>query len=47
MFSLSTHWLHVIASWGAVLAVFAALALSALSRHRNAKRQLALLERPK
>ncbi|MBS7792903.1 heme exporter protein CcmD [Roseococcus sp. SDR] len=45
--SLSTHWIHVLASWGAVLSVFAALALSALSRHRAAKRQLAQLERQK
>ncbi|WPB85247.1 heme exporter protein CcmD [Sediminicoccus rosea] len=45
--TLSTHWLHVIASWAAVLGVFAALALSALGRHRAAKRQLAQLERQK
>ncbi|WP_431304239.1 heme exporter protein CcmD [Sediminicoccus sp. BL-A-41-H5] len=44
---MSTHWLHVLASWAAVLAVFAALAISALSRHRAARRQLAQLERPK
>ena len=44
---MSTHWVHVLASWAAVLGVFAALALSAWSRHRTAKRQLALLERPK
>jgi heme exporter protein CcmD len=44
---MTTHWLHVLLSWGAVLSVFAILAISALSRHRAAKRQLAQLERQK
>jgi heme exporter protein CcmD len=44
---MSTHWLHVTLSWGAVLGVFAILAISAWSRHRAAKRQLAQLERQK
>ncbi len=43
--SLSTHWIHVLLSWGAVLGVFAILAISAMGRHRAAKRQLAQLER--
>jgi len=44
---MSTHWLHVTLSWGTVLSVFAILAISALGRHRAAKRQLAQLERQK
>ena len=44
---MTNHWLHVVLSWGVVLGVFAALALSAMSRHRTAKRQLAQLERPR
>ncbi|UPY39285.1 hypothetical protein LHU95_03180 [Sediminicoccus sp. KRV36] len=32
-------------SWGAVLCVFAILAISAMGRHRAARRQLAQLER--
>jgi heme exporter protein CcmD len=43
---VSTHWLHVTLSWAAVLGVFAILAISAMGRHRAAKRQLARLERP-
>ena len=42
---MTLHWWHVLLSWGAVLAVFAALAISAMARHRMAKRQLAQLER--
>ena len=44
---MTTHWLHVILSWGSVLGVFVILAISAWGRHRAAKRQLAQLERPK
>jgi heme exporter protein CcmD len=44
---MTTHWLHVTLSWAAVLGVFAILAISAWSRHRAAKRQLAQLERQK
>lgn len=43
---MTTHWLHVTLSWAAVLGVFALLAISALGRHRAARRQLGQLERP-
>jgi len=41
---IHTHWWFISLSWLATLLVFGALAISALLRHRNAKRQLALLE---
>jgi hypothetical protein len=38
------HWWFIGLSWAATLAVFGALSLFALVRHRNARRQLAQLE---
>lgn len=38
------HWWFIGFSWAATLAVFGALSLFALVRHRNARRQLAHLE---
>ena len=42
---MSTHWWHIAASWGAALALFAVLAISAMARHRAARTALARLER--
>jgi len=42
---MTLHWIYVLLSWGAVLGVFTALAISVMVRHRAARRQLAQLER--
>jgi heme exporter protein CcmD len=41
---VSTHWLYVTIAWGIAAAVFGTLTLTALTRYRTAKRQLARLE---
>jgi heme exporter protein CcmD len=41
---MSTHWLHVTASWGVVALVFGGLAVGAFLRHRAAARRLAQLD---
>jgi len=41
---MTQHWWFILASWSATIIVFGGLAISALLRHRNARRQLARLE---
>lgn len=41
---MTTHWMHIAASYGLVLGGFAALGLGAALRHWAARRQLARLE---
>lgn len=41
---MTTHWLHVTLSWGAVALVFGALALGAVVRHRAAAARLKQLD---
>ncbi|HEV7455695.1 MAG TPA: heme exporter protein CcmD [Roseococcus sp.] len=40
----TAHWWFIGLSWALTLIIFGALAVAALLRHRNAKRQLARLE---
>jgi heme exporter protein CcmD len=41
---MTTHWLHVALSWGLTLGVFAALAVAATLRYRQARQALDRLE---
>lgn len=41
---MSTHWVHVIASWGLTLATFVGLAVAAVMRHRAASATLKRLD---
>jgi hypothetical protein len=41
---MTTHWLHVTISWAGTLAVFAALAVSAVLRQRAATATLKRLD---
>jgi len=41
---VTTHWAHVAAAYGVVLAAFGGLALGAWWRHRAARRRLAQLD---
>jgi heme exporter protein D len=41
---MTTHWLHVSLSWAGTLAVFAALAISAVLRQRQAMAKLKRLD---
>ena len=41
---MSTHWLHVSASYGLVVGGFLALAIATMARHAAAKRRLAQLD---
>jgi len=41
---MSTHWIHIVASWGLTGAVFAALAIGAVIRHRSARALLKQLD---
>ncbi|MGK7869641.1 heme exporter protein CcmD [Falsiroseomonas sp. E2-1-a20] len=41
---MTTHWIHISASWAGTLAVFAALAISAVLRQRQAVAKLKRLD---
>lgn len=41
---MSTHWIHVTASWALVLGGFGAIAIAALLRHRSATTTLKRLD---
>jgi len=41
---MSTHWIHIVASWGLTLTVFGGLAIAALLRHRAASTMLRKLD---
>lgn len=41
---MTTHWMHIAASYALVLGGFLAFGLGATLRHRAARRQLAALE---
>jgi hypothetical protein len=41
---MTTHWLHVTLSWGAVSLAFGALAVGAFLRHRRATARLRQLD---
>ena len=41
---MSTHWIHIIASWGLTFTVFGGLALAAFLRHRSASAMLRRLD---
>jgi hypothetical protein len=41
---MSTHWIHITASWGLTLGVFGVLALGAVLRHRSASAALKRLD---
>lgn len=41
---MTTHWIHVLLSWGLALGTFGALAAMAATRHRAARRAAEALE---
>lgn len=41
---MTTHWIHVLLSWGLALGTFGALAVLAATRHRAARRAAAALD---
>jgi hypothetical protein len=41
---VTTHWIHISVSWAGTLAVFAALAISAVLRQRQAAARLRTLD---
>lgn len=41
---MTTHWMHIIASWGLTGGTFAALAIAAVLRSRNAAATLKRLD---
>lgn len=41
---MSTHWLHIAASWGLTFCVFGGLAVAAVLRHRGASAMLRRLD---
>ncbi len=41
---MTTHWIHITASWGLTLLTFAGLAIAAVLRHRAAAATLKRLD---